>query len=93
MRTLLYQSVCFSKSLFIGDTNARRFAQHGGNVSVSISELRFLACLHYDRPLGCLPVGGRAASPSVPLHPVSYPRVVALAMKIGFDDAKLELLR
>lgn len=43
----------------VGDTDAGRFAQRSGNASVSIPELRFLAYLHYDRPLGRLPVGGR----------------------------------
>lgn len=43
----------------VGDTDAGRFAQRDGNASVSIPELRFLAYLHYDRPLGRLPVGGR----------------------------------
>lgn len=55
------------------------------------------------RSVACLPEGG-LASPSVTLHPISYPRAVAytmlegesfavaLAMKTGFYDAKLELL-
>ena len=43
----------------VGDANAGRFAQRVGNASVSVSELGFLAYLHYGRPLGCLPVRGR----------------------------------
>lgn len=40
----------------VGDANAGRFAQRVGNASVSVSELGFLAYLHYGRPLGRLPV-------------------------------------
>lgn len=43
------------------------------------------------RSVACLSEGG-LASPSVTLHPVSYLHTVAHAMKIGFYDAKLELL-
>lgn len=44
----------------VGDANAGRFAQRVGNASVSVSELGSLAYLHYGRPLGRLPVRGRA---------------------------------
>lgn len=55
------------------------------------------------RSVACLSEGG-LASPSLTPHPISYPRAVAhamlhgegfavaLAMKTGFYDAKLELL-
>ena len=39
---------------------AGRFAQRVGNASVSVPELGSLAYLHYGRPLGRLPVRGRA---------------------------------
>ena len=45
-------------STVLGDADAGRLAQRGGNAPVSVSEPKSLAYLRYGRPLGRLPVGG-----------------------------------